>query len=289
MNVLYCCDYEGWFGLEASLYSLLTHTKNVNIYIFTMFYERDEVEGHKVYEPIEGWQRYKTEQIVKYLDPQGSSVCFYDTAEEYQKYFIDGVDEYDGHSSPYAPLRLIVDVMLPNVKHILYLDCDTIIQEDLTPMYYYYLEKIGKSKDCAYAAYTNRLTDGSGEMVAGILVFDMIKAKELGLFERVRYNITHNHYKWYDQTALESSGKYIEMDATYNYMQPYDLRIYEPAILHFADGLSPKIYHDKVLFYKRYPHLEYIKKGCQLIDDANIVVKPKKDNEPIKGGKKFSC
>ena len=32
MNVLYCCDDRGFAGLEASIYSLLTHTKGVNIY-----------------------------------------------------------------------------------------------------------------------------------------------------------------------------------------------------------------------------------------------------------------
>ena len=40
MNVLYCCDDQAYDGLAASIYSLLTYTKNVNIYVFTMDYKR---------------------------------------------------------------------------------------------------------------------------------------------------------------------------------------------------------------------------------------------------------
>jgi lipopolysaccharide biosynthesis glycosyltransferase len=55
INVAYCSDSKGYYGLEASLYSLLTHTKNVNLYIFTMDYERKEYDQIVEYEGLLTW------------------------------------------------------------------------------------------------------------------------------------------------------------------------------------------------------------------------------------------
>lgn len=275
MNVLYCGDSRGYAGMEASIYSLLTHTKNINIYVFSMTYERDEGDGlMRVFLGITEEQKKKLQKIVNYLDCKGSSITFIDTLDYYNTYFLNGVNENDGHSSPYAPLRLIVDIVLPYVPHILYLDCDTIIQEDLNSMYQYYLDKINTS-EYSYAAFSNRFTDSEGktfgyDMVAGVLLFDLNKCKQCKLLEKARYNITHNYYQWYDQSALQEAGKYVELPQTYNYMKKYEYRDYEPAILHFADELSPKVYFEPEAFYKKYPHLQYIKDGIKLLDTINF-------------------
>lgn len=45
MNVAFASDDRGLPGLEAAIYSLLTWTKNVNIYILTMNYIRCLPDG----------------------------------------------------------------------------------------------------------------------------------------------------------------------------------------------------------------------------------------------------
>lgn len=273
MNILYCGDCCAFIGLEASLYSLLTYNSNLNIYIFTMDYERDEGNGIiRIFEGLNEAQKIKLQQLVKYLDKY-SHITFIDTLKEYQEYFLHGVNENDGHSSPYAPLRLLIDILLPEVKHILYLDCDTIIQGDIQPMYFSYLQEISASKDCCYAAYPNIIEGPEGtytEMVAGVLLFDMNKAKTQKLLEQARYNITHNIYQWYDQSALEAAGNYIYLPQKYNYMKEYEYRKEEPVILHFADSLNPKIYFEPEIFYKKFPHLQYIKDGIAILDSINF-------------------
>ena len=277
MNVLYCGDGQAYSGLEASIYSLLTHTKYVNIFVFTMEYHRDMHNGMIcVFPRVTDAQQQKLRKIVNYLD-SNSHLIFIDTLQEYKDYFLQGVNEDDGHSSPYAPLRLLIDVILPEVPNILYLDCDTIIQRDLRQMYFHYLNLIQEANDkTCYAAFPNLIYEEEElvrtEMVAGIILFDMAKAKQYGLLEKARYNITHYVYPWYDQSALEAAGDYIPLDETYNYMRLYEERGDEhPAIMHFACDLNPKIYFDKKkIFYKKYPHLQYIKDGIELVDRINF-------------------
>lgn len=276
MNILYCGDGQGYLGMEASIYSLLTHTKHINFFIFSMEYHRDLGDGRvQVFPGLNEDQKKKLKKIVNYLDIN-SNIVFIDTLKEYEEYFLQGVNEDDGHSSPYAPLRLLIDIILPEIPHILYLDCDTIIQKDLRPMYFDYLHQIYEAEeDVCYAAYPNLIEEEDfsySEMVAGILLFDMRKAKEFKLLEKARYNITHYVYPWYDQSALEAAGKYVALDQTYNYMKTYEDREDDeiPAIMHFACDLNPKIYFEPKKFYKKYPHLLYIKEGCDLIDRINF-------------------
>ena len=265
MNVAFASDYQGYPGLEVAIYSLLTWTKNVNIYILSMNYTRRQDNGDiQEFIAITPEQQDTLQSIVEYLDPKRSTITFIDTADIYNKYFLHGCAEDDGHSSPYAALRLAFDVIFPHTSDILYLDADIVIQEDLTPMYNHYLAEIKASKYC-YAGYTNYLDPGRGELVGGVLLFDLNKAKENNFFPRARYNITHKFYIWYDQSAMQDTELYVELQSKYNYMKKYECRVFEPAILHFTDQLDPKVYLSPNTFYKKFPHLKYIEKGLEMV------------------------
>lgn len=266
MNILFSCDDKAYPGLRATIYSILYHTKEpVNFYVFTMTYERFFSNGgSQRYDAITDDHVEETKKLVKYMSPW-SNVVFYNGAEYYSKYFLHGVDENDGHSSPYAPLRLVIDIAFPYLMDMLYLDVDIIVQEDLAPMYHYYLDTMRQNKK-AMAGFPNPLSDGRKELVASVLLFDIPEARKQKIFEKARYNITHNHYQWYDQSALEEAcPDYVELPETYNFMKEYHTRTYTPAIMHFACDLNPKIYfaNSEDEFYKKYPHLEYIQKGIK--------------------------
>lgn len=202
--------------------------------------------------------------IVNYLDPKNSTITFIDTLDLYNQYFLHGCAENDGHSSPYAALRLLFDILFPHTSDILYLDADIVIQEDLTYMYNHYLAEI-KNSDYCYAGYTNYLEPGRGELVGGVLLFDLNKAKQHNFFPRARYNITHKFYVWYDQSAMQDTELYVELQSKYNYMRKYEYRVFEPAILHFTYELDPKVYLSPNIFYKKFPHLKYIKDGLEMV------------------------
>lgn len=283
MNVLYCCDDRGFAGLEASIYSLLTHTKGVNIYVFSMEYHRKPDENNVIfcYADISPQHKDKLKKIVQYLDPKHSHIKFVDMLEYYHKFFREGCDEDDGHSSPYATLKLCFDEVCLSLSDILYLDCDTIIQSDLRPMYDKYLDELRQSNYC-YAGYRIPLdkdpdedrAEYKDELVASVLLFDLDKCRQKKFFQRVRYNVTHNFYTWYEQSAIEDTEKGLVMDETYNFMLNYEKRTYEPVILHFANELQPKIYYvPENYFYRRYPHLKYIQEGLKLVDTLPLKYK----------------
>lgn len=277
MNVCYCCDSGGGKGLEASVYSLLTYTKNVNIYVFTMQYERNLDNGVvQVFPALENEQKESIRKIIAYLDPKGSHVIFVDMLKYYQELFLNGCHENDGHSSPYATLKLCFDKVCLNLHDILYLDCDTIIQGDLNPMYRQYLDKTFSENKC-YAAYRvnpneeEKSRGYKGEMVAAVILFNLDLCRQNNFFEKVRYNVTHKFYRWYEQSAIEDTADCVILPEKYNYMEAYEDRDYEPVILHFSNRLFPKLYFstDKQ-FYQKYPHLNYIKKGLALVKSLDL-------------------
>lgn len=279
MNVLYCCDDRAYSGLAASVYSLLTHNKNVNIYVFSMDYERaPDINGMvQCYLNISPEHQHELKKIVQYLDPKHSNIKFVDMKQYYEDLFVNGCNENDGHSSPYATLKLCFDKVCLNIDDILYLDCDTIVQKDLHPMYHRYLNELRSSNYC-YAGYYIPFDEPQGEkakeLVAGVLLFDLVKCRKHQFFERVRYNVTHRFYMWYEQSAIEDTEKGVEMDETYNYMEKYEERDYDPAILHFANNLNPKIYFStEKIFYNKYPHLKYIQNGINLVRSLNLQYK----------------
>lgn len=279
MNVLYCCDDRAYSGLEASIYSLLTHTKNINIYVFSMSYERKPDQNNMIefYTGLTLDHQQELRKIIQYLDPKYSNIKFIDMEQHYRDLFLNGCNENDGHSSPYATLKLCFDKVCLDIDDILYLDCDTIIQKDLSVMYYQYLNELRLSNFC-YAGYHIPFDQPQGdkekELVAGVLLFDLIKCRQRDFFQRVRYNVTHKFYRWYEQSAIEDTEKGFEMDETYNYMEKYEERNYDPAILHFANNLNPKLYFSNArIFYNKYPHLKYIQDGVNLVHSLNLQCK----------------
>lgn len=280
MNVLYCCDDNAYTGLEASIFSLLTHTKGVNIYVFSMFYMRRQPDANgciPCYAKLTEEHQNNLKKIVQYLDPHYSRIKFIDMEKYYIELFASGCNENDGHSSPYATLKLCFDKVCLNLSDILYLDCDTIIQKDLRPMYYRYCEELKTSNYCFagyYIPLDEPLEGKSKELVAGVLLFDLDKCRKNKFFERVRYNVTHNFYRWYEQSAIEDTEKGLELEETYNYMEKYEECDYEPAILHFANNLLPKIYFTSPrVFFKKYPHLKYIQEGLDKLAQLNLQCK----------------
>ena len=273
MNVVLCGNDHVYPGIELVVYSLLTHNKNVNIYIFTMnlfLHYKDGTETK--FAGLTPWQVGKLRKIVRYLD-KNSNICFIDVADEYMKYLSGSINEESGFT-PYASLRLIADIVLPDVDHILYLDCDTAIQSNIEDMY---MDCLKGDKDC-YASYAYGACQGYGEMVSGVMVMKLKALREKKLLEKARQLYKKYLYKYPDQMALRDSIPYIgRLPETYGYIHELESCGYTPAILHFTNDLVPKIYSrdysdTRVYFYKRFPFLKYVKEGCELLDKINFTL-----------------
>ena len=267
MNLLMCGNERVYTGIELAVYSTLTHNKGIHWHIFTMDIEIEDSKGGMIkFEGLNDWHKNKLRKIVKYLDPT-SRIAFHDAEEMYKKYFWKNPNELSW-LTPYAPLRLLADIMLPQLDHILYLDCDTAVQGDISSMYWGYLQK-GYNY---YACVCNDACDYEGEMVSGVMLMDLAKMRETKFLEIARKNIQTHVYKWYDQDAIRDAGKPYPLPETYGYLYELEKCSYTPVILHFTNRLTPKIYgqEGRTYFYRRFPFLDYVRKGVELIDTINF-------------------
>ena len=267
INILMAGDVRVYPGIELAIYSTLTHNKGINWHIFTMSITIERGDGLcQDFIGLQDWHKNKQKKIVTYLDPT-SRIVFHDVKDLYIKHFWKNPNEWSGFT-PYAGLRLLADLELKYTDHILYLDCDVAVQGDITSMYWEYL-----SKGYEYCAYVcPEACDNNGEMVSGVMLMNLKKIRETGFLERARKNVNTHVYKYYDQDALRDAGKPYPLPETYGYLEELEKCPYDPIILHFTNRLQPKVYDDKGItyFYRRYPKLEYVKKGVELLDTFEL-------------------
>lgn len=267
MNVLMAGNDFIYPGIELAVYTLLTHNKNVNIYIFTMDVELDNTETCTItrYVSLLPWQRDKLKKIVRYLD-NNSNICFIDTHDLYMKYLDDSVNKFT-HFTPYTALRLLADIALPQIDDVLYLDADVAITGNITDIYYNYA-----NKGCNYAAYvTPDACDGKGEMVAGVMFMNLALMRESGFLKKARLNYKQNEYPFPDQCAIRDAGDPERFPPTIGYCDYLEDCTELPLVIHFTNFIVPKIYcaKNREYFFRKFPFLKYAQEGISLLDTIN--------------------
>lgn len=268
MNILLEGNDYTYYGIELVIYTLLTHNKHCNIYIFTMDYELDHQNGTmEVFKSYHPEQRERLKKLVKYLDST-SKICFIDALDVYKKYLIPSVNELTPFT-PYAALRLVADILLPNINEVLYLDADVAITGNIEGVYNDYANRDGE-----YSAYVaQEACNYEGEMVSGVILFNLKKIRETGFLEKARKNYKENVYKYPDQMALRDAGNALQFPDYFGYCMKLTNRTELPLIVHFTNEVSPKIYmcNDCVsIFYRTFPWLQYVKDGLAVFDKINF-------------------
>ena len=256
MNILMCGDNSIIKGMEMVIYSTMKFNKDVHWYIFTMNYHSQNCH----YDIISAENIAFLKKIIAYFDPR-STLNIIDVSQ-YHSDYLKGNQNDESNFSPYTNLRLIADVALPLVSDILYLDCDVAVQEDLHNMYYDYLSQ--GYEYCAYSAAESHAYQG--EMVAGILLLNLDKIRQTGLFVKARKNLFEKHYTFPDQQALTEAGDPFPLPETFNYIYNLNYLQYKPAIVHFTAFVGGKIYKmEEHQFYLYFPSFTWIRDGLNLI------------------------
>lgn len=268
MNVLFASNDICYTGLELAIYTLLTHNPyNVNIYVFTMDYELEHSDYIQMFKSLEPWQREKLKKIVRYLSCGKSHIFIKDVKEPYEKYLAESVNKFTNFT-PFTSLRLLADIVLPHVDYCYQLDCDVVVNGNITSYY----EK-QRQQDILYGAYiTPDACEGKGEMVAGVMFMNLRRMRNEGFLERARMNYNQNEYIFPDQCALRDAGGAPEsFPATLGYCEDlYDCKEL-PLILHFTNKISPKIYcaPNRESFFRKFTFLKYAKEGIEKLDTFN--------------------
>ena len=265
LNILISGNDSMLSGMEVVIYSLLTHTKYVNIFVCTATMDIKHNDGSGIiYHELSEDQKNKLTKIVKYLD-HNSNIMFIDPTELYLKHLAGSVNE-ESSFSPFATFRLMADLLFPELDHILHLDCDVAITKDIRPVYLDYL-----NRSTEYSAWVGRAVNGDyGEMVSGVVLFNLTKIRQTKFLERARRNYMNNRYVYPDQYALRDAGDPETFPYDFGYCDDlFDVKEL-PTIIHFTNKISPKIYFStSERFFRLFPFLQYIKDGLRLIDTIN--------------------
>lgn len=230
--------FDGILTCMLSIFRRTTTKQPFCFYVMTMDVSHIKPE----YTPVSDRQiaylqkvalEYNTENQVKKLD----------VTTLYQKEFANCPNE-QCYCSPYTLLRLFADLIPEIPDKLLYLDVDIMFNRDITLLYDIDVE------DYEYAA----ARDHYGKYLihwnyinAGVLLLNMKKIRETGLFSKARALIQKKKLLFADQSAIyRSTTKKKMLPQRYN----------DQKFLHKHTVVR---HFSKRLFYLPYPHTDNIK------------------------------
>lgn len=202
MNLLYCGDQNIQDGLLISILSLLKHvSEELHIYVMTMDLHTAKKDYHAISEQTVVFlnqvvQRQNSASFVKRLD------CTSMFTNQLPR------KNMETRFTPYAMLRLFADQLdLP--ERLLYLDSDVVCHRDPTEFYYQDLKNVELVGVLDYYGrwfFHHSLTH-LDYINSGVLLLNMKKIHQTGLFERARKRC-ENHWMFMpDQSALNKLAK----------------------------------------------------------------------------------
>lgn len=184
-------------GLTLSVLSVLKMTpRAINVYVLTM----DLTEENPSFEAISDAQIETLNTIVKEYNPD-NAVIKLDATEEFKREFSKSKNKKTNYT-PYSMLRLLLDYFDVPEK-LLYLDVDTMCCSDLSQLYDIDLgdSEFAASRDVVGSHWV-RLGFAPNYCNSGVLLMNVAKMKETGLFRKTRKRVLKRRMFMPDQSAL---------------------------------------------------------------------------------------
>lgn len=241
MNLLFCGNSKVFDGVLTCLLSIVKRTtENVrlNVFLFTMDVSRIKAD----YVPITDSEVDFLQNVLRKYNPK-STVKKVDVTQLYEENFAGSPNE-GAYCSPYTLIRLFADLVPKMPDKILYLDADVMFNRDARLLY-----DIDVT-DYEYAA----ANDHYGKYLirhdyinAGVLLLNMKKIRQTGLFEKARKLICTKKLVFADQSAIIRS-------TTRKKLLPQKFN--DQKFLHKHTVVR---HFSKRLFWLPYPHTDNIK------------------------------
>lgn len=211
MNILYCGDRNIEDGLMISVLSLLEHTAQpLQIYVLTV----DLTAGSVRCLPV-------TDRCIDYLNhlaaANGGSVKKIDITQLFRQEL--PLRNMDTRFTPCCMLRLFADEVPEIPDRVLYLDNDVVCREDIGP---FYNQDLGQAELAGVLDYYGRWFFRKrllhmDYLNSGVLLLDMRKIRQSGLFARCRQMCCQDKMFMPDQSAINKlSNKKILRDRRFN-------------------------------------------------------------------------
>ena len=240
MDILFCGNdkvFDGVLTASLSIVRRLKRPRPLRIHIFTMELTRVSAD----YLPMTEAHARMIENALCRHNPE-TQVILYDVTGNYEKHLKQNANE-GCYCSPYTLLRLLAD-LYPMPDKLLYLDADVMACKDIGALYDLDVSEV------EYAAardHYGHFLVHPNYINAGVLLFNMKRCRETGIFEKARELIRVKKLMFADQSALIRST--TKRKVLCHWFNDQKFLYKKTVIRHFS----------KRLFYLPYPHTENIK------------------------------
>ena len=225
INLLLCGNDKVFDGALTELISIINRTKEpINCYIFTM----DATRLNEKFLPITDKQVAFLDEVVKRKNKE-NKVTKIDVTKVYDDEFKGSKNE-TAYCTPYTLLRLLADIVLPDLDKLLYLDIDMMVGRDLSMLYNIDIEgyEYAAVKE-KYGCWVIR----PDYINAGMLLFNMKEVRKTGLLKKARDLIRKKKLLFADQDAVFwSTTKKKLIPRIYNEQSKFNKK--DTVICHFC-------------------------------------------------------
>ena len=241
INILMCGNkgvFDGVLTCALSIFKRTQTREPFSFYLLTM----DVSHLREDYVPISEAQREFFEEVAKSYNVD-NRVELIDVTALYAEEFA-GCPNEGAYCSPYTLIRLLADRVDCLPDKILYLDADIMFNRDVTLLY-----SIDVS-DVEYAAardHYGKYLIHPNYINAGVLLWNMAKMRETGIFAKARDELKRKKLTFADQSALIRATTKKKMLAQ---------KFNDQKFLHSHTVVR---HFSKRLFWLPYPHTENIK------------------------------
>ena len=194
MNLLFGGNYKVFDGLLTCLLSVVKHNRDpVNVYLMTM----DLPELNKDFISVPKREIAVLEGVLKSGNP-ASSIIKIDVTEKFKKELINSANIDTGYT-PYTFLRLFADDIDIIPDKILYLDIDIMLNGNISELYDVDVEGY---EYAGVRDYYGKIFFYPNYVNAGVLLLNIKKIRETGLFKKARKLVNDKKIFLSDQTAI---------------------------------------------------------------------------------------
>ncbi len=223
--VCYCGNRRIFGGVFMSMLSVIKHTSEpLQVILMTM----DISYKNEKFVPFTEEQRALLERTVKRKNPE-STVEIIDVSE-YQKKYFDGGKNQNNSYTPYTNARLFLDLLEVPDK-IIYLDADVMCCSDIKEHFDIDIEgyEFAATLDVVGHRFFPRKYCN-----AGVLMLNIPKIRETGLFEKARVMVRTRSLMMPDQSAINRHAK-AKLVLPYRFNEQRDIKP-ETVYKHFCKG-----------------------------------------------------
>lgn len=197
--ILYAGNAKVFDGIVISLLSMRKHHAGaLDVYLFTM----DLRDVNPDFAPISEAQRLYLEDICREAQPE-SRVTLMDVGECYRDTLMNAPNQ-DNQYTPYTFLRLFADRFPKLPDKLIYLDTDTVLTGDIAKLYE---QELGNAEFAGVRDRYGCHFFGINYLNAGVLLLNLPKIRETGLFRRALDACARKKIFLSDQTALNRCAK----------------------------------------------------------------------------------